>query len=93
MGSPAQPLFDWRDKYIVHPMQALENFGNHPLQSIMQATGMQKPAEQMQVIKPPDTSWHDQMVRQANASALAQQQAETAAPAKGALRQQMKKGK
>lgn len=92
MGSPVQPLIDLRDQWA-RRLQGAHDFIEHPGQSILQALHLQQPPPQP-TITPPDTSWHDQMVRQANAAAQAQQAEQSAAPApKGALRQQARKQK
>lgn len=63
MGSPVQPLFDWRNKYVVQPLKALHDFSQHPVDTV---ENWIRPAPQQ--APPMDTSWHDQMVRQANQS-------------------------
>lgn len=91
MGSPAQPLLDWRDA-LVRGAQRLENWGNEPTgRALLDLVHLTPAAERLHLISPPDTSWHDEMVRKANASFLPAPQKPPQQAAPGALRQQARR--
>lgn len=91
MGSPVQPLLDMRNK-LARGAQAFENWGNEPIgRSLLDLVHLTPAAERLHLISPPDTSWHDEMVRKANASFLPAPQKPPQQAVPGALRQRARR--
>ena len=77
MPTPTNPMSDFIDKYKTLPGKVLDTV-EHPVDAVERWLGELPPPQAQPLTPTQDTSWHDQMVRQANQSFQTQAAADEA---------------